>query len=194
MQIKKEELRQQILDAAQVEFLKKGYENSSLRVIAKKANTTLGNIYHYFPSKEALLIELCSPVLTMMASLAANHFDEEERIHSLEEIDLALMDMEQFWEEDNIKCILDQRLLIILDLKTTALAAEKDWFIQKFKDHIRWHLNLDKHDDSYASIIVHMFIDCIRHVLLEQQNPNQAKEEFIKVFRMLCTGIVSNDD
>ena len=35
MQVKKEDLRQQILEAAKQEFLDKGYENSSMRVIAK---------------------------------------------------------------------------------------------------------------------------------------------------------------
>lgn len=36
MQIKKEEIRTTILNAAQQEFLTHGYEGSSLRVIAKK--------------------------------------------------------------------------------------------------------------------------------------------------------------
>lgn len=37
MQIKKEEIRTTILNAAQQEFLIHGYEGSSLRVIAKKS-------------------------------------------------------------------------------------------------------------------------------------------------------------
>ena len=52
MQIKKEEIRTTILNAAQQEFLIHGYEGSSLRVIAKKANTTIGNIYHYLITKK----------------------------------------------------------------------------------------------------------------------------------------------
>ena len=48
MQVKKEDLRQQILEAAKQEFLDKGYENSSMRVIAKKANTTHGEYLSLF--------------------------------------------------------------------------------------------------------------------------------------------------
>ena len=46
VQVKKAEMRQTIIDVATDEFMKKGYENASLRVIAQKSHTTLGNIYH----------------------------------------------------------------------------------------------------------------------------------------------------
>ena len=48
MQTKKEDIEQRIIEVATDEFMKKGYENTSMRVIAYKANTSLGNIYHYF--------------------------------------------------------------------------------------------------------------------------------------------------
>ena len=54
MQTKKEDIEQRIIEVATDEFMKKGYENTSMRVIAYKANTSLGNIYHYFKSKEEL--------------------------------------------------------------------------------------------------------------------------------------------
>ena len=46
MQIKKDEVRLKILEIATDEFLKRGYENASMRMIARKAHTTQGNIYH----------------------------------------------------------------------------------------------------------------------------------------------------
>ena len=41
MQTKKESIGEEILKAAQKEFLLHGYEAASMRVIARKANTTL---------------------------------------------------------------------------------------------------------------------------------------------------------
>ena len=55
MQTKKEDIEQRIIEVATDEFMKKGYENTSMRVIAYKANTSLGNIYHYFKNKDLLL-------------------------------------------------------------------------------------------------------------------------------------------
>lgn len=194
MQVKKEELKQQIMLAAEEEFLDKGYENSSLRVIAKKANTTLGNIYHYFPSKEALLIEICEPVIQSLYKIVEYHLEKEVRVHSMQEIEDALVDLEYLWDHSDFQYLSDRRLIILLDLKSTPLYEKKLWFLHKFKMHMRWHLNLKEDDDRYADIITNMFMDCLRHVLLEHQDPRIAKEEFLKIFRMLCTGIVINEE
>ncbi len=56
-----------------------------------------------------------------------------------------------------------------------------------------WHLNIDDIDSPYIDIITNMFIDCIRHVLDKHDNLEMQKEEFLKVFKMLCTGIVVNE-
>ncbi|BBF45153.1 transcriptional regulator, TetR family [Lachnospiraceae bacterium KM106-2] len=58
MQILKKEMREEIVSVAREEILEYGYQNASLRNIAKKAHTTLGNLYNYFESKEAILSEV----------------------------------------------------------------------------------------------------------------------------------------
>lgn len=63
MQILKEEVRQRILQAAREEFLEKGFQESSMRRIAQKAGVTPGNIYAYFPGKEALFERLVEPAV-----------------------------------------------------------------------------------------------------------------------------------
>ena len=55
MQVQKEEMREDIVAAAEYEFLLHGYNGASIRTIAKRANTTIGNVYNYFKNKEALL-------------------------------------------------------------------------------------------------------------------------------------------
>ena len=69
MQTKKESIGEEILKAAQKEFLLHGYEAASMRVIARKANTTLGNIYHYYPSKESILSEILKEPLEKLAKV-----------------------------------------------------------------------------------------------------------------------------
>jgi AcrR family transcriptional regulator len=60
-----EDRREQILEAALLVFARNGYARSTNKDVAKEAGITPGLIYHYFPSKEALLkavIEEASPV------------------------------------------------------------------------------------------------------------------------------------
>lgn len=52
--------RNKILDAAANLIISRGYENTSLRQIAKKADYSPAAIYKYFPSKEDIFLSLSS--------------------------------------------------------------------------------------------------------------------------------------
>lgn len=53
-QILKDESRNAIIESAKEEFLDKGFNNASMRNIAKKAKMTVGNLYRYFKSKDEI--------------------------------------------------------------------------------------------------------------------------------------------
>ena len=52
----KEARIEEIIDAAVKEFLKNGYEKSSMESIAKRAGLTKGGLYHHFNSKDEILL------------------------------------------------------------------------------------------------------------------------------------------
>lgn len=54
---------ERVLECAKSEFLKKGYKDASLRVIAVNAQTTTGSIYTRFGDKEGLFNTLVGPVV-----------------------------------------------------------------------------------------------------------------------------------
>lgn len=53
---KGEATRQRALDAALAVFRRKGFDGATMRDIAKEAGLSLGAAYHYFPSKDALVM------------------------------------------------------------------------------------------------------------------------------------------
>src|SRR2546427_6798677 len=55
----REELKQQILDAARELFVREGYENVSMRKIAEKIEYSPATIYTYFKDKDEILDCLC---------------------------------------------------------------------------------------------------------------------------------------
>jgi AcrR family transcriptional regulator len=79
---KGEQTRAAIFGAALELFRERGYEATTMRAIAQKAEVSLGSSYHYFPSKEHLVLMLyqhlhelhglaVAPVLTRERSFAA---------------------------------------------------------------------------------------------------------------------------
>jgi AcrR family transcriptional regulator len=73
MQKRKDEVRDRILEAALDLFAELGYREASMPGIARAAGTAVGNLYRYFPSKEALLAAVLP----------------EERVARIEELALA---------------------------------------------------------------------------------------------------------
>lgn len=60
MRMKKGDLmRDEILCAAERLFFKDGYESTGIQDVLNALNLSKGGFYHYFPSKEAVLREIC---------------------------------------------------------------------------------------------------------------------------------------
>jgi AcrR family transcriptional regulator len=71
----KQELRQQVLDAARELFVREGYENVSMRKIADKIEYSPATIYTYFQDKDEILDCLCEETFLKLhrEKLAAAH-------------------------------------------------------------------------------------------------------------------------
>ena len=69
LQADKENLRQEIMDAAREMFVEEGYANVSMRKIADKIGYSATTIYLYFKDKNDLLHQICEQTF---ARLAAN--------------------------------------------------------------------------------------------------------------------------
>ena len=55
VQVKKKSIKQKILSVAREQITVSGYETMSMRKIAAACNVSVGNLYNYFPNKEAIL-------------------------------------------------------------------------------------------------------------------------------------------
>lgn len=61
---KNQQMQDLILQNAIVEFARSGYEAGSLNSICKAGGMSKGIIYHYFPSKKALVVSNSLPVFS----------------------------------------------------------------------------------------------------------------------------------
>ena len=86
-QVLKENLRRDIIEAAKEEFLVYGYKDASMRRIAAKAHMTVGNLYRYFESKEAINMQIVVPTLEkinkVLKQLTTNKISFETRVFNV---------------------------------------------------------------------------------------------------------------
>lgn len=77
MQYLKDEVRDKIRKEAIKEFRTVGYKGASIRTIAANSNTSVGNLYKYFDSKEALYEDIIGSVYNRLMNYI-NQFHEVE--------------------------------------------------------------------------------------------------------------------
>ncbi|WP_324606735.1 helix-turn-helix domain-containing protein [Psychromicrobium lacuslunae] len=58
MTAKSEQTKQLVIDTALAMFQERGYEKTTMRAIAQRAEISLGSAYYYFESKDDLVQEL----------------------------------------------------------------------------------------------------------------------------------------
>jgi AcrR family transcriptional regulator len=83
--------REKILGAAREMFADEGYDSVTMRAIAKRIEYTSTAIYHHFPSKQALLTELCECDFAGLGQHFQNHIAAGDPIERLRAVGLAYL-------------------------------------------------------------------------------------------------------
>lgn len=191
MQIKKDEVRLKIIEIATDEFLKRGYENTSMRMIARKAHTTQGNIYHYFRNKEILLEEILLPTIENIECMMSKHIENEKANPLTKEQALEkLKELDNDFDNSEFSCFFDKKVVILMKLESSHLLARKEKILQSLTEHLQGYFNIND-DAHYAEIVLDMLVESVKHVLIEHENLDNAEAEFLKFFHLLFNGIIS---
>ncbi len=69
-------MRQKILNSARKLFIEKGYNKTTLNDIVKGANTSIGNYYFYYKSKENVLLEIILSNIEVLDEIVQKVVDE----------------------------------------------------------------------------------------------------------------------
>src|SRR5689334_13435951 len=84
LQADKENLRQEIMDAAREMFVADGYQNVSMRKIADKIGYSATTIYLYFKDKNDLLHQICEQTFALLAAnIKAIYMLSDNRLEKL---------------------------------------------------------------------------------------------------------------
>ena len=190
MQIKKEDLRQNILDAAEKEFLKKGFKEASMRTIAKKANTTLGNIYNYFKNKEELLEAVLDTIPSELGKFFENH--EEPQMKNMNSMEVALMIGEVDPKLLGVDLFLTPKFVILMEgCRDTKYEGYREKLLALGKQHVLGHLRGNFKYEKFAEIVVMTFFNGVLFIAKTSKDMEEAKSSFISLYQLVCAGLAN---
>jgi len=84
MQTRKPEIEQAILKQAEQEFYAHGFERASIRRIIKSSDTSIGNFYNYFESKDALFEALVGEEFNRFSAFITRHEQDDNEVFNKE--------------------------------------------------------------------------------------------------------------
>jgi TetR/AcrR family transcriptional repressor of uid operon len=192
--------RSEILDAAQRCFVRTGFHQTSMQQICADAGMSPGNVYRYFPSKEAIIAGITerdraevaaqlasahfsTDFFSTFAALARHHFVER----TAEEVGLCVEIMAESRRNPTISKIMKefdadvkQRLITMLhaaqargDIARDADIGTAVEMLMIIADGVWWRRAVDPDFDAEA--VLPMFFDVTKYMLLDRGSGRNAE-------------------
>lgn len=192
------ETKKKLLACAKMEFLEKGYVNTSLRSICKCAGVTTGALYFFFKDKEELFDGLVRETVDDIYKMVAKHYElelSEEKVKATNTIDFS----------DDLQCAnelirymyqhYDEMQLLL----TKAQGSRYEYIIDEFVDVTEKHYRIlanemtraagiETFGDYFIHWIAHMQIDVFVHLLTHETDVNKAEKHMKETINYLVAG------
>lgn len=170
MQVLKDELRHKILLESEHLILQRGYDRTSLQMIADKVNISKSNLYHYFKNKEELFYELTDSAADGLKRMIVRFRDfdietapREYRVLLMEEI-LSLLLAEKYG-----------LLLIMEQANGTRYENLRPLMVNLIASKIVPLLADEENGMLLAQIMARNLIDGTAHILKNRVRPSEVR-------------------
>lgn len=192
MQRKKSEIENDIIEAATEEFFYHGYKDASLRTIARKANTSLGNLYHYFDSKAMILDAVLQDFPDKVLNFIVHHHDSAPFIPRNEitlDILFSLREYIQLFTEQYFKMLSDRRVVIVLQgcegTKFEHYNTDiRDFLTKHFYEHFE-----ESSSSAFPRILTDSIIDTIVNIVKKNSDAKIANQAILDYLDIIILGM-----
>lgn len=196
MQYLKDEVRNNIRLEALKEFQQKGFIGASIRSIAKNSNTSVGNIYKYFDSKEDLYENLIGSVYHKLMDYISQ-FDKVELNDKAEDIFYELMEkiMEVFNENNTELSILLNKSVgsRYENCKSTFV----DFITRIVTENMKYQLSIQGKrlkDNFVISLISYSLVESISITLKEKKDGSEVRKYILNLIDIFFVDIANKLD
>lgn len=193
MQIKKDEVNKKLLNSASEEFMEKGFEKASIRSIVKNADTTIGNFYNYYKSKEAIFCELVEEAHSVFIFFINNHYEMKNNVTISELSDVNVLRKIISHALKQLSQYLDESLLLLLDKsKGTKYENSKQELIDVLSQHFREHIK--EHVPNYSQkdlsrVIAVQLVSGIIQIIDGQKTVEKREKLFTELILFTMLGV-----
>ena len=169
MQVKKENIKNRILQAARREFKDKNYEKASIRTIAEKAGVTPSNIYNYFENKDDLFRTVLQPLINQIeiGKKVLNKFEFDREPGAQEDLDShheIIINSAKIVDENR-----EDMKILVFKSKGSSLEnyidSLTDWFTGEFKKSLCEKAQYEV-DGFLVHIMSSIWFNSIREILM----------------------------
>lgn len=152
----REERRAQIIEVATDVFGRQGYRQGSLKDVADEAGLTTPGLLHYFPTKEALLMDV-------LRQRAADRQDARSRVYE----ESGLIAAGRFVLEENLERPGFMRLYVTLAAEATDPEhPAHDYFVERYELSHRWFAERISHDIAIGVLSASIDVDALTSQLV----------------------------
>ena len=198
MQIKKDEVKQKLLDAARHEFMEQGFEGASIRSIVKTANTTIGNFYNYFQSKEAIFTALVKDIYNGFSYILSNHnnipLPDLEHELDMYNLDIALLRSVLAELIGKVLYILNSSFILLIEKSHgTKYENSKQELIDMMSEHFLLHISEESPgypNPEIGKILARQMLEGIMEILKTYKNFDEKLQMLTELTIFVITGMV----
>lgn len=202
MQVQKEEMKEDILAAAEYEFIKRGYKSASLRTIAKRANTTIGNLYNYFESKEDILDRILGDIPERIHNVFETHKEVDPALFDIDLNNIAQLcavieeHMPTMFSFDLLLC--NEVIILLEGCEGTKYEQFRDHVYHVFYSHLSEHFeHIEEKDfigkELYIHTVVTSIIDAIIYIAKNKRSVEEGSKVLMEYIKMILIGMMSID-
>lgn len=190
IQIKKDEIKDLIENAAMREFAEKGFKGTKVSDIALRANVSVGNVYRYFQNKQEIFYTVAPPSFAEEIKIFLRNKIIENSIHSTKP-----NPMKTFFHDDFIQFILrnrDKFLIVMNEDEGTEFSGFKKEMVQMLTSTLKQHFT-SQHEDAeiihFMSSIYENLINLNIQAIKDHKDEEQLKERLLLINQYHLFGV-----
>lgn len=189
MQILKKEISDRIIDSAKNEFKENGYDNTSMRKIARNADVSVGNLYRYYTNKEEIFEKIVKEPYNQIIK-----FIKEDKAFAIldREGDYSNFEKEFKYLANIFYKYKDEFIIIIYGSKGTRYERAKELFISLVEEKVLKSIriafeneNISENKIFLGHVISVSLVEGLIVIIKEHEDTNRVKEIVEKVIKFI---------